>query len=178
MYTHSRWTGALLSVLMISLTACGKNDQARTDSAAMATGAGMAATKTDSGAMGGMPARSGTDSMPAMTGMSGPAAMPGMSAEMTAHMAEMKGADGAKMKSMLPDHRKMVAGMLATMNDQMKSMKMSATPAWTALTDSIRSDLKAMPAMSASALAAMMPAHEMRMMNLATMHEGMMKSMK
>lgn len=175
MYTQSRWTGALLGVLMISLTACGKNDQARTDSAA------MTATKTDSGAMGGMsgmPARSGTDSMPAMTGMSGPAAMPGMSAEMTAHMAEMKGADAAKMKSMLPEHRKMVAGMLAMMNDQMKGMKMAATPAWTALTDSIRSDLKAMPAMSASALAAMMPAHELRMMNLATMHEGMMKGMK
>ena len=178
MYTHSRWTGALLGVLMISLTACGKNEQARTDSAATADGAGMAATKTDSGAMGGMsgmPARSGTDSMPAMAS---PAAMPGMSAEMTAHMAEMKGADGAKMKSMLPDHRKMVAGMLATMNDQMKGMKMAATPAWTALTDSIRSDLKAMPALSASALAAMMPAHELRMMNLATMHEGMMKGMK
>lgn len=172
MYTQSRWTGALLGVLMMSLTACGKNDQARTDSAA------MAATKTDSGAMGGMsgmPARSGTDSMPAMAG---PAVMPGMSAEMTAHMAEMKSADGAKMKSMLPEHRKMVAGVLATMNDQMMSMKMSASPAWTALTDSIRSDLKVMPDMSASALAAMMPAHEMRVKNLATMHEGMMKGMK
>lgn len=181
MHAHSRRTAALISVLMISLAACGKNDQARTDSAAAASGAVMAATKTDSGAMGGMsgmPARSGTDSMPAMTGMSGPKGMPGMSAEMTAHMAEMKGADGAKMKTMLPAHQKMVAGMLAQMNDQMKSMKMSATPAWTALSDSIRNDLRAMPDMRATALAAMMPAHEMRVMNLATMHEGMMKGMK
>ena len=72
----------------------------------------------------------------------------------------------------------MVAGMLAQMNDQMKGMKMSASPAWTALSDSIRSDLAAMPDMNATALAAMMPAHEMRVKNLATMHETMMKGTK
>ena len=122
-----------------------------------------------------MAPRSGRDSMPAMAPAS---SMPGMSAEMTAHMSQMKSADGATMKTMLPEHRKMVEGMLSQMNDQMRGMKMSATPAWTALTDSLRSDLKKMPGMSAAALAAAMPAHEMRMMNLATMHEGMMKGMK
>jgi hypothetical protein len=104
--------------------------------------------------------------------------MPGMSAAMTAHMAAMKGADNAAMKSMLPDHKKMVDGMMSQMNEQMRSMKMTRTPAWSALSDSIRADLKQMSGMSASGLAAMMPAHEMRITHLAAIHEEAMKHMK
>jgi hypothetical protein len=177
MHHTYRMTGMLLGLMALTVSACGKNDQQRADSAAAASGSGMMAAPADSSAMGGMGgmAKSGTDSMGAMAGMPG---MAGMSPEMTAHIATMKGADGAKMKTMLPEHRKMVANMLATMNDQMKQMKMSATPAWTALTDSIRNDLKIMPDQSALALASMMPAHEMRVSSLAAMHDGMMNGMK
>ena len=197
MHHTYRMTGMLLGLMALTVSACGKNDQQRADSAAAASGSGMMAAPADSSAMGGMGgmggmAKSGTDSMGGMAGMSGMAksgtdsmggmagmsGMVGMSAEMSAHMAAMKGADGAKMKTMLPEHRKMVANMLATMNDQMKQMKMSATPAWTALTDSIRNDLKMMPDQSAQALASMMPAHELRVSSLAAMHDDMMKGMK
>ena len=177
MSAQSQLARFAVGAFALTLAACGKGDQERTDSAAAVNTSTMPAGP-DTGAMGGMSGmspRTDAASAPAMTGMS---SMPGMSADMVAHMAQMKGADGAKMKTMLPEHRTMVTGMLAQMNDQMSSMKMAATPAWNALTDSIRSDLKAMPTMSTQALAAIMPAHEMRMMNLATMHEGMMKGMK
>ena len=42
----------------------------------------------------------------------------------------------------------------------------------------IRSDLKAMPAIPGAALAAMMPAHEMCIVNLVTVHESVTKGMK
>ena len=167
-----RWTIGAVVPLM---AACGTNDGARTDSA-MAPSAN--AMRGDSGAMGGMngmmPPR-GTDSMTAMPSGS---SMPGMSAAMIAHMAEMKGADNAAMKSMLPDHRKMVDGMMSQMNEQMRSMKLTRTPAWSALSDSIRTDLTQMSDMSATGLAAMMPAHEMRITHLAAIHEDVMKGMK
>ena len=164
----------LVAVLPL-MVACGKNDAERTDSASAPSANAM---RGDSGAMGGMngmmPPR-GTDSMPAMP--SGPS-VPGMSAAMTAHMAAMKGADDAAMKSMLPEHRKMVDGMMSQMNEQMRSMKMTRTPAWSALSDSIRTDLKQMSGMSATGLAAMMPAHEMRITHLAAIHEDAMKHMR
>ena len=164
----------LVAVLPL-MVACGENDGARTDSASAPSANAM---RGDSGAMGGMngmmPPR-GTDSMPAMP--SGPS-VPGMSAAMTAHMAAMKGADDAAMKSMLPEHRKMVNGMMSQMNEQMRSMKMTRTPAWSALSDSIRTDLKQMSGMSATGLATMMPAHEMRITHLAAIHEDAMKHMR
>ncbi len=166
------WTiGAVLPLM----AACGTNDGSRTDSTMSQAANAM---RGDSGAMGGMngmrPPR-GTDSMPAMPSGS---SMPGMSAAMTAHMAAMKGADNAAMKSMLPDHKKMVDGMMSQMNEQMRSMKMTRTPTWSVLSDSIRTDLKQMSGMSATGLAAMMPAHEMRITHLAAMHEEAMKHMK
>ena len=165
----------MLVAVLPPMVACGENDGARTDSASAPSANAM---RGDSGAMGGMngmmPPR-GTDSMPAMP--SGPS-VPGMSAAMTAHMAAMKGADDAAMKSMLPEHRKMVDGMMSQMNEQMRSMKMTSTPAWSALSDSIRTDLKQMSGMSATGLAAMMPAHEMRITHLAAIHEDAMKHMR
>ena len=166
------WTICAVLPLM---AACGKSDASQTDSA-MAPSAN--AMPGDSGVMGGMngmrPPR-GADSMPAMPSGS---SMPGMSAAMIAHMAAMKGADAAAMKSMLPDHKKMVDGMLSQMNEQMRSMKMTSTPMWSALGDSIQTDLKQMSGMSATRLAAMMPAHEMRITHLAAMHEEAMRHMK
>ena len=170
-----RWTiGAVLPMM----AACGRNDGARTDSAMASASDAM---RGDSGAMGsmnGMMPPRGTDSMSSMPVMPSGTSMPGMSAAMTAHMAAMKGSDNAAMKAMLPDHQKMVSGMLSQMNEQMSNMKMTATSAWTALGDSIRNDLKQMPGMNATALAAMMPAHEMRITHLAAMHDDAMKGMK
>ena len=171
----------MLAAVLPLMAACGKSDVRRTDSA-MAPSAN--AMRGDSGAMGGMngmmPPR-GTDSMhamPAMPAIPSGSSMPGMSAAMTAHMAAMKGADNAAVKSMLPDHKKMVDGMMTEMNEQMRSMKMTRTSAWSALSDSIRTDLKQMSGMSVTALAAMMPAHEMRITHLAAIHEDAMKHMR
>ena len=175
MIARSRIFGWTIAAVLPVMTACGRSDSARTDSA-MAPAAD--AMRGDSGTMGGMngmmPPR-GTDSMPAMTSGS---SMPGMSAPMTAHMAAMKGAGNAAMKSMLPEHVRMVTGMLSEMNEQMSNMKMTAAPGWTALSDSIRVDLKQMPGKSAKDLAAMMPAHEMRITHLTAIHEDAMKGMK
>ena len=166
------WT--IVAVLPL-MAACGKSDGARTDSALARSGNAMRGDSGATGGMNGMMPPRGTDSMSAVPSGS---SMPGMSAAMTAHMAAMKGADNATMKSMLPDHKKMVDGMLSQMNAQMRNMKMSATPAWSALSDTIRTDLKQMSGMSATGLAAMMPAHEMRISHLASIHEDAMKHMK
>ncbi len=44
-------------------------------------------------------------------------------------MAAMKGAGAAAIKSMLPDHTKMVDSVFSQMNEQMRSMVMTRTTA-------------------------------------------------
>jgi hypothetical protein len=167
MYSRTWWTLALTIAVLLALPGCGTGSQARADSAAGA--------QSDSSAMGGMSGMSPASGMDSMKAMSGAAIAPAMSAEMTAHMAEMKAADGAKLAAMLPEHRRLVKDMQAHLNAQLAERKMAPMSAWRRLADSIDTDLKAMPKMSAAALAAMMPAHEMRVQSLASVHEAMMR---
>jgi hypothetical protein len=77
----------------------------------------------------------------------------------------------------MPQHRQMVANLLAQMNREMSSMNMGADATWTATVDSIRSDLTSLPRMTADEMAATMPAHRARVERLMAMHQAMMGRM-
>jgi hypothetical protein len=64
--------------------------------------------------------------------------------------------------------------MMDGMGSDMRGMKMSATPEWTALTDSVKEDLAELSNLKGQALSARMQAHADRVRRLLAMHEQMM----
>ncbi|HUP53704.1 MAG TPA: hypothetical protein VM198_14580 [Longimicrobiales bacterium] len=121
-----------------------------------------------------------TGDMGDMPGMSAPAEEPapsGMMESMRAHMERMSALPADGFAAVLPTHRQMVANMLSQMNREMSSMNMAADTAWTAVVDSLRSDLTRMPGMGAAELATLMPAHRERVQRLMSMHAAMMGRM-
>ena len=114
------------------------------------------------------------------------AGMPGMGAssgsviaqQMEAHMKATKGVSADSLKAMLPMHRQMAANLIASFNKEMRDMNMAADAAWNATIDSLRTDLRVLPDLSASELQTRMPAHEGRITRLIQMHQTMMKNMK
>ncbi|MGH7714154.1 MAG: hypothetical protein ACREOG_22935 [Gemmatimonadaceae bacterium] len=144
---------ASIGALLVAAACRGQQEAASRDSAA---------AMSDSGAM------------KDMSGMQAGGMMGGMMEQMEAHLRMMDTASAATMQSMLAMHRQMAANMISTMNDEMRRMNMSANASWTATADSVRQDLIRMPEMSASELAAFMPAHRARMMRIMQMHRSMM----
>lgn len=125
----------------------------------------------------------GADSAKGMGGMQGMQSMPGMMMggmmdSMQAHMRTMDSMSADRMKAMLPEHRQLVATMLAQLNGEMRKMNMPADAKWTALTDSVRQDLVRLPDMSGTELRSFMPEHGGRVMRLMQMHRTMMGGMK
>lgn len=116
--------------------------------------------------------------MAAMPGMAGAASGKGMMDSMETHMRTMTTASTGQLKTLLPMHRQMVANMISQMNQEMRTMNMPATPAWTATMDSVRQDLIHQPDMSAGDLAASLPSHHARITRLLGMHRDMMAKMK
>ena len=57
-------------------------------------------------------------------------------------------------------------------------MKMSETPEWSALTDSVKQDLAELPSLKGQALSSRTRAHADRGRRLMRAHEQMMKSMR
>lgn len=110
-----------------------------------------------------------------MGGMMGSAMMDSMQGHMR---MMMRGVTADQMKAMLPAHRQMVANMLSQLNSEMRKMNMSGDAKWTALTDSVRQDLKRMPDMSGADLRSFMPQHGARVMRLMDMHHSMMGGKK
>ena len=96
---------------------------------------------------------------------------------MRAHLDRMAALPADSLVAVLPEHRQMVANMLARMNREMSAMNMPADTAWSATVDSIRGDLTAMPGMDAPSLAAIMPSHRGRVERLMAMHADMMRAM-
>ena len=79
--------------------------------------------------------------------------------------ADLRALDGASADSLrraLPAHRQLVANMIAEMNREMRDMRMQADAPWTATVDSLRQDLTRMPDLGGGELAAVMPAHRVR----------------
>lgn len=171
-----RCTTAVALLLTVGAGACTKaDDSAVGDSARAATDTSSAART--------VPAAGDTGGMKGMEGMKGmmdstmDSTMGGMSSEMHTHMMRMMSASGDGMKGMLPRHRQMVANMIATMNGEMRDMKMASNAAWPATVDSLRKDLVRLPELSGAELTAMMPAHMARITRLSEMHQKMMRSM-
>jgi hypothetical protein len=100
--------------------------------------------------------------------------MPGQKA----HVDSMARMSPDRMQTMMSRHETMMSQMLDQMGGDMRQMKMAETPAWSALADSVRQDLAALPTLKAQALSARMRAHASRVQRLMGMHEQMMKAMR
>jgi hypothetical protein len=107
-------------------------------------------------------------------GMASMGMMPGM----RAHMDSMVQASPEQMRSMMAKHQEMGSRMLDAMGGDMRSMNMTSDPAWTALSDSVRSDLAELPALSGPALKQRVQSHVDRVKRLMDRHKTMMKRMK
>jgi hypothetical protein len=102
----------------------------------------------------------------------------GMMREMRAHMDSMAQASLEQVRSMMAGHQEMGSRMLDAMGGDMRSMNMTSDPTWTALGDSVRSDLAELPALSGPALKQRVQSHVDRVKRLMDRHETMMKGMK
>ena len=116
-------------------------------------------------------ASANADSMPNMGGM---ATESPMMKDMDAHMAMMDKMNPDSMSAMMSTHRQMVANMLAQMNRDMQQMHMAADASWTALADSVRTDLTKMANMNRRDMAGFMNGHMGRARRLMELHKRMM----
>ncbi|MEO7474387.1 MAG: hypothetical protein ABIY46_03545 [Gemmatimonadales bacterium] len=150
----------------LALAGCGgggNRDAQPADSAAMMghmDSGGMRPGRMDSGGggMSGMPMQG----MPMMSGM-------------RAHMDSMRRMSPQQMQAMMAMHQGMMSRMMDGMGADMRGMRMSGGPEWTALTDSVKEDLAELPNLKGQALAARMRSHAERVRRLMAMHETMMK---
>jgi hypothetical protein len=72
-------------------------------------------------------------------------------------------------------HERMMSQMMDQMGAEMRQMNMSASPEWSVLSDSVKTDLADLPGLSGQQLSARMKAHAARVRRLIAMHQGMMK---
>lgn len=100
-----------------------------------------------------------------------------MMPHMRAHMDSMAGKSPQQMQAMMANHETMMSQMMDRMGADMRNMKMSSTPEWTALTDSVKQDLSELPNLKGQALSSRMQAHSERVRRLIAAHEQMMKGM-
>lgn len=144
-----RVTHVALAIVIVTLGACGKKQEAVQPPAADTTGKG-----------GGM--------QMAMQGMQ-------MMPLMRAHLDSLPAMPPAQMAAAMAAHQDLASRMMDAMGADMRGMNMKPDSAWAALGDSLRQDLAELPGLSGGALKSRMQAHAERMRRLMTMHEGMMK---
>ena len=178
------WThmlgGAPRAIALISLGiagACQSRNANPQGGDTTSTGATTAARTDTSGGMAGMPGMRANTGGATMGSMMMDSSMMKMMDSMRAGMTRMDAMSPEQMKSTMAAHRQMAGNMLAQMNSEMRSMNMSADPAWTALVDSVRQDLVRMPDVSGPQLKTFMTAHHARMDRLMAMHREMMSRM-
>jgi hypothetical protein len=82
------------------------------------------------------------------------------------------------MSGMMASHERMMSQMMDQMGGEMRQMKMSETPGWSALRDSVKQDLAELPSLKGQALSTRMRAHASRVRRLMAAHEQMMKGMR
>lgn len=121
-----------------------------------------------------------TGQMEGMQGMEGMGGMQqgGTAAQLQGHMQMMQDATGEQLKQMLPEHRQLVANMIAEMNREMRGMDMSGNTDWNETVQALRNDLVRLPEMAPEELKAFMPEHQTRIDRLIAMHKDMMGSMQ
>ncbi len=125
----------------------------------------------------GEPTMEPTGEMGGMSGMEGMMQSGGMMQQMQTHMEMMGGVGADSLMVMMPEHRQMVANMLAQMNREMREMNMTTDGEWNATVDALRQDLIHLPEMTADELDAFLPEHQARINQLIEMHRSMMDSM-
>ena len=123
----------------------------------------------DSGGMGMGHMDSGGMGMSGMN-MQGMQMMP----QMRAHMDSMMRMSPQQMQAMMAMHQGMMSQMMDGMGADMRTMKMSGTPEWNALADSVKQDLADLPNLKGQELSARMRGHADRVKRLLAMHEKMM----
>jgi hypothetical protein len=155
------WSHYALVMGALALAGCSKGSER------------AAAGRDTGGMMGPMDSgmRMGDSGMP-MGGMN----MQGMQmmAGMRAHMDSMMAMSPQQMQSMMSTHEAMMSRIMDAMGADMRGMKMSGSPEWNALTDSVKQDLADLPTLKGQALSARMRAHAERVKRLMGMHEKMM----
>jgi hypothetical protein len=97
---------------------------------------------------------------------------------MRAHMDSMMRLPPDRMKAMMAAHDRMMAQIMDRMGADMRGMNMAGEREWSALADSVRQDLAALPQLEGTALTARMRAHADRVSRLIGSHERMMGSMR
>jgi hypothetical protein len=97
-----------------------------------------------------------------------------MMPQMGAHMDSMVRMPPQQMQAMMAMHQGMMSQMMDGMGADMRGMKMSGTPEWNALTDSVKQDLADLPNLKGQELSARMRGHADRVKRLLAMHEKMM----
>lgn len=158
-FSSAGWTKRLAVTALLGLAAACGPDESMED---------MADDMEAPGQMEGMDGRSGGGVQGGMM-MSG-----GMMEEMGGQLEHMAGLPADSLDGMLATHRQMVGNMMAQMTREMREMDMATDAAWEAVVDSIRADMRLMPAMGSEGLHAAMPAHRERVMRLMGMHRDMM----
>ncbi len=98
-----------------------------------------------------------------------------MMAGMRAHMDSMMRMSPQQMQAMMAAHQEMMSRMMDGMGADMRGMKMSVSPEWNALTDSVKQGLAELTTLEEQALSARMRAHGERVRRLMEMHEKMMR---
>lgn len=97
-----------------------------------------------------------------------------MMGAMRAHMDSVGRMSPQQMQAMMAAHQALMSQMLDAMGADMRGMKMSGGPAWSALTDSVKQDLAELPNLKGEALSTRMQAHTDRVRRLMAMHQQMM----
>ena len=97
-----------------------------------------------------------------------------MMAGMRAHMDSMMRMSPQQMQARMAAHQEMMSRMMDGMGADMRGMKMSGSPEWNALTDSVKRDLAELTALEGQALSARMRAHGEQVRRLMEMHQKMM----
>lgn len=134
---------------------------------------GAAACRRQDGARNASPDTAATSGMAAM-----PMRAPALIAPMRGYLDSLANATGPALRAALAAHDARAGELLDAMGADMAMMGMSADTAWSALTDSVRLDLAALPGLSASALVTRVRAHVGRMQRLLAMHERMAGAME
>ena len=153
-----KWLAGLLVVS--TLGACGGADAPEADTEAVVAEPA-----------GGMEGMEGMDGMPSIQ-------QGGITPQLQAHMQMMESASGDQLTAMVPEHRQLVANMIAQMNREMREMNMTTDAKWNETVDALRNDLVQLPEMAADEIKAFLPEHQARINQLAEMHSGMMGNMK
>ena len=138
---------AVALVVVLALVGCGRKP-----------GAPAAADST--GAMAGMPMQmAGMELMPVMR----------------AHLDSLDALTPEEIQARMTAHQDLAARMMDAMGADMRGMGMAPDSAWTALGDSLRQDLAALPGLTGGALTDRVRAHGARMRRILALHEGMMR---